>query len=761
MALDPRSLRPGEALRLLNSTPLGAVVDARRLRLDMDSAGYRIGDGRRLDLVRYGGWLAAQRHAGQEPGQQARTHSGEAWEVHRDREQQRRRVQSAAGRDIGPIPPVADPERRKEGASSLRRFCEIYGSSVFQLAWGDDHLVELERMDAAVKLGGLFAMADPRGDGKTTRCEWGALYALLNGFRSFAVIVGATEQDAEDRLESIKAELDSNDLLLADYPEVCFPIRALEGIVARTQGQVCQGERTHIEWGAKQIVLPSVPGAPACGAIVKVAGITGRIRGMNFKRRDGSSVRPDFVICDDPQTDESAKSVTQSRHRESILAGAILGLAGPGKRISGFMPCTVIQPGDMADRILDPKLHPEWNGMRTAMVKAWPKRMDLWERYIELRKDSQRMGGRGEEAAAFYAENRVAMDDGALVSWPARMEPGDLSALQHAMNILCDRGRDMFFAEYQNAPLPSEDATRSDISVESVMQRVNGLPRGTVPPWADRLTAFVDVQHSLLWWMVCAWSDDFTGAVVDYGAWPDQARPYFTQRDAKRTLARAYPKATGLEGRLYEGLDGLGGALLGREWLREDGAAIRVSQLLVDASDGNVDETIVRWCRETEHAASVMPSRGRYVGASSVPFSQYVRKPGERFGLNWIVRKGTRHAVRHVVFDTNWWKTFTASRLVQARGDKGAMTLFGKDADTHRMLAEQLTAERPVPVEAKGRKVNEWKSIPGRDNHLLDCLVGCCVSASMHGVELRVGTGRDSERDSGPVRLSDLQRRRA
>ena len=31
----------------------------------------------------------------------------------------------------------------------------------------------------------------------------------------------------------------------------------------------------------------------------------------------------------------------------------MLGLAGPGKKISGIMPCTVIRPGDMADRILD------------------------------------------------------------------------------------------------------------------------------------------------------------------------------------------------------------------------------------------------------------------------------------------------------------------------------------------------------------------------------------------------------------------------
>jgi hypothetical protein len=717
--------------------------NARQLRVDMDRAGYRIGDGRRVGLVRYGGWLAAQRHGldgRTRMPSEGRTHSGEAWETHRDREQRRRREQSAAGRDIGAIPPVADPERRAAAERDLRRFCETYGAAVFALEFAPHHIEELARIQDSVLDGGLFAMADPRGDGKTTRCEWGALFALLNGHRRFAAIIGATETDAEERLDTIKTELESNDLLLADYPEVCHPIRALEGIVARAHGQLCGGERTHIEWGARQIVLPTIAGSRASGAIIRVAGITGRIRGMKFKRRDGVSVRPDFVVCDDPQTDESARSLSQIRARESVLAGAVLGLAGPGKRISGFMPCTVIAPDDMADRILDRKRHPEWNGMRTSMVQTWPTRMDLWEQYFDLRRDSMRRGERGEDAQAFYASHREAMNAGGRASWEARRHPDEISALQHAMNMLCDRGREVFFAEYQNEPLPRDEAARGEITPDMVAMRINGLPRGTPPQWATRLTAFVDVQHSLLFWLVCAWSDDFTGAVLDYGSFPDQGRPYFGLRDAKRTLRRAFPKAQGLEGLVYAGLDGVADRLLTREWTRaDDGVPMRIARLLVDASDGNVDEAVARWTRETVHAAVAMPSRGRFVGASSVPFSQYLRKPGEQHGLNWIVRRGTRNAVRHVVYDANWWKSFVAQRLASERGDRGAMMLFGREADEHRMLGEHATAERAVSVEAKGRRVQEWKAIPGRENHLWDCLVGCAVAASMEGSALALG----------------------
>ena len=121
-----------------------------------------------------------------------------------------------------------------------------------------------------------------------------------------------------------------------------------------------------------------MPGSHASGAIIKVAGITGRIRGMKSKRADGRTVRPTLVVLDDPQTDESARSLSQG-----ILARAVLGLAGPGSKICGIMPCTVIRPGEMADSILDRDIHSECNGEQTRMADAFPTGEALWNRYAE------------------------------------------------------------------------------------------------------------------------------------------------------------------------------------------------------------------------------------------------------------------------------------------------------------------------------------------------------------------------------------------
>ncbi|MBN2474853.1 MAG: phage terminase large subunit family protein, partial [Pirellulales bacterium] len=552
---------------------------------------------------------------------------------------------------------------------------------------------------------------------------------------------------------------DGNELLLEDFPEVCFPIQCLDGIANRCSGQLYQGQRTHIGWTAKEIVLPTIANSKASGAIIKVAGITGRIRGMKYKRVDGQTVRPSLVVLDDPQTDESARSLSQCATRESILAGAVLGLAGPGKKISGIMPCTVIRPGDMADNILDRTKHPQWQGERTKMVYTLPTDEKLWAEYAEVRVEGLRAERGLADATEFYSRNREAMDAGAVVAWPERYNHDELSAVQHAMNLKLQDER-AFWAEYQNEPLAENTIEEEDLSADQIAGKINRLGRGEVPMGCNCLTMFVDVQQTLLYYVVTAWEDDFTGYIITYGAHPDQNRPYFTLRDARPTLMQV-AKGAGLEGAIYGGLEALTERFLGRGWSRDDGAEMRIDRCLIDANWGQSTDVVYQFCRQSAHAAVLTPSHGRYVGASSVPFCQYQRKRGDRVGHHWRIPhlRGSR-AVRHVVYDTNYWKSFVHARLAVALGDTGCLSLFGTAPGQHRLFAEHLTAEYRVRTEGRGRTVDEWKIRPEHvDNHWLDCLVGCAVAASMEGAVLFGVAGEQSTRHPR-VSFAELQQRR-
>jgi hypothetical protein len=694
--------------------------------------------------------------------------TGEIDRGRRDREQKRRKAQRGEARDIAAQmdaePPCADPDRRERCRLSLRLFCETYFPAQFALAWSDDHLRVIEKMERATLTGGLFALAMPRGSGKSTLAECCALWAILYGHRVFPVLIGSDQGTSVEALDSIRTELETNETILADFRLEVYPIVALDGIPHRASGQIYRGERTHIGWTADEIIMPTVAGSTASGAVFRVAGITGRIRGMKAKRADGKSIRPDLAILDDPQTDESAKSVSQSQARAAIVAGAVLGLAGPGKKIAGIMPCTVIAPGDMADRILDPQRHPEWNGERTKLIYEWPTSTKLWEKYATIRGDSLRELGNISKATEFYRANQAEMDAGAKVAWPARFNSDEISAVQNCWNLRL-ANEAAFFAEYQNAPLPDDTGSTDDLTPDLVVSRLSGYEREAVGLASPRITAYVDVQGKSLWWMVAAWADDWTGQVLDYGTFPDQGgRDYFTLRDQRITLAQVI-KGAGLEGQIHGGLAAITADIMARRYRQQDGAEVAIERMLIDANWGQSTDTVYDFCRSSAHSGVIMPSHGRGIGASSTPMSTWAKKPGERVGNGWRINPAKR-GLRSVTYDTNAWKTWTAERILTAPGDPGTLTLWGKSPDRHRMIGDHWCAEYRVRVTGRGRTCDEWKLKPGRDNHWWDCVVGTAVAASIQGMPVNApkksaNPTRSKTTDAKPARMSFAALQRA
>lgn len=106
MPIDPRKLRPVDLCRLLNSTPLGEVTSERQLYRHRTRAGFHIGDGKHIDLLRYVAWLVQDRR---EPKPEA---DGDPYDSLKERARARNAALSAAGRDIGELPAVANPERK-------------------------------------------------------------------------------------------------------------------------------------------------------------------------------------------------------------------------------------------------------------------------------------------------------------------------------------------------------------------------------------------------------------------------------------------------------------------------------------------------------------------------------------------------------------------------------------------------------------------------------------------------------------------------
>lgn len=266
---------------------------------------------------------------------------------------------------------------------------------------------------------------------------------------------------------------------------------------------------------------------------------------------------------------------------------------------------------------------------------------------------------------------------------------------------------------------------------------MNNRKRGTVPEEAEHLVAFVDVQGKLLYYVVCAFADNFTGYVIDYGAYPGQKRRYFSLNDANPTFETLYPNA-GLEGRIYSALSDLTDSLLSRVFPRDDGAEMYIEKCVVDSAWGESTKTVYQFCRQSPFSRLLMPSKGKGITAAQKPYSEYRREPGVKLGFNWrIFRVKGRQSVRLFEYDTNFWKSFLRQRLFTAIGDPGSLTIFGSDEEALRLFAEHLSSETPTATSGGGRRVDVWKLIPGRENHFLDGVVGCLAAASVCGCDLQ------------------------
>jgi len=736
-AIDLTQLTRSELLQLVNATELGAVLTRSRLRGHIDAGGARFLAGRRLHFVRYVRWLLDQAdRPAREPV---------AYDESVRRQAERNRARTKASQDVGPLPDVADWPRREAALADLRTFCEVYFPLAFRWPWGRDHLRAIEVLEDVIRHGGLFAFAMFRGAGKTTLVRAASIWALLGNRCRYAVPIAATQKDAERQLlEEMKTLLLESDELAADFPEAVGPLRSMEGSSRRQQGQHCGGRLTHVRWERDRIIFPWIwrehlppslrdrpDDAGAQGSVIYVKGLEGHVRGRNHTRPDGTVLRPDLVLLDDPQTRQSARSSLQTDDRMRLLFGDVLNLAGHDSAIAAVCLCTKIYERDLTDRLLNPEDAPEWRRQCTALFESLPANESAWEEYWSVRCAGIEAGD-PEAGNRHYARKRRVLDAGARVAWEHAYDHNrEVSAIQHGMNLKL-RDAEAFWAEMQNDPRTEQ--LRDDVlTTAQVAEKTNGRKRGTVPPAATVVTVFIDVHDALLFWVACAWEPSFTGYVIDYGTFPDQRRRWFTLRSAAETLTRRY-RGRSREAAIHAGLAELVETLSNRSWPRAGGGVLRAARVNVDMG---YKAEIVAAVKHAAGGSSMWLARGVGIKAGHRPMAEYRRRPGETHGWHWYAPnvRGTKD-FPHIVVDVNYWKSAVHAAIARPAGERGSLSLFGRSARAHELFAEHIAgSETWVETSGRGRTVHEWTPRPGEpDNHWFDGLVGCAAAASQAGI---------------------------
>lgn len=739
MPLDYTRLRPTELARLLNEeTPPGAVpVDVRDVRRHQNDAGLQIGTDGRIHLLKYAAWLRARWKGPREPTAAESATLRADYDVVKERARSRNAERSAAGRDIGELPPVANKDRRAESLASLETFCLTYLRASFFRPFSKSHRKAAKKIERAAKNGGCFALAMPRGFGKSTLLKAACLWAILNGYRRFVCLIAASSPMACRKLAEIKKWCETNDLLLADFPEVFVPIRKLGRLTGRAPGQTFRGASTYIEWSSDKIVFPTIPGSPASGSVVSASGMNGsEIRGQSHALTDGSTIRPDLVFLDDPQTRDSAKSMLQTDDREQTIFGDVKGMADSARGISIFAAVTVICKGDLAWRLLDRKRHPEYQGERTPLLWSLPTNLKLWDEYARIRAESLAADGDGSEATTFYQEHRKEMDAGAEPASEAFFFPGEVSAIQCAMNLRIDDYR-AFMAEYQNDPEDDGKKHAFQLTVEVVSHKINGFgsEEFAFPVRCSQLSAFMDVHKDILYYVVAAWEPNFSGYFIEYGTHPEQPTPFFSQSSPPVRLRDIYTKEESDVAVIIAGITDLETRLLSREWKREDKALMRIGKLLKDSKWET--EAVKSQCRRSQFAAITMASQGYFLKPGLDWYSHFNSKPGGQTGYHWRIVPPDDTGQRIVLLDADHWKSMAADRIRVAMNDPGCWSINGSNPRMIEPFAEHWCSQQRVWIQRGDTGKWHWEIKPGSpDDHWWDCSVGCAAAASMLGISV-------------------------
>ncbi|MBN1437497.1 MAG: phage terminase large subunit family protein [Sedimentisphaerales bacterium] len=645
----------------------------------------------------------------------------------------------AKERDIE-IPPVDDPARRAGFEWDDEGFLKYYGGHVFYNPFTLDQKEIIAGISDRVRYGGPQAIAAERGGGKSSITKWMAIKALCYGHSKYLVVLAGNGTLSSRILGDIKYEFETNDRLAADFPEICIPVRALEGAAQRAKSQTVNGHRTCLEWQTHQIVLPRIEGSPSSGSIMVAIGMDGAIRGLVR-----GPLRPDFVIIDDPQTRESAASRTETQSRRETIKQDILGLAGPGKIAAVMMLCTVIRCGDLADEFTDREQSPEWAGIRQRFILKWPERMDLWDEYIVMRHADQ-VGGdvSGRKARDFYLANRAEMDKGAAVSNPYRFnsdkhEDGsqmEVSALQHAFNLIATLGRDAFEAEYNNDP---KSLTAEDIGINemAVCKKLNSLKQGESPGDKQRTTAHIDVHGRRLDWAIVDWSAGLTGSVVNYGEQVVHAPTGAVTSDENIEHTRAAILSALLEMReLFEA------------------ATLGPVPDCVTVDSGWQPQPVYRFCKISGPKYHSVKGCGQGQGEKfRLPTG---RMAPSRRGAHWFMTQPPGERIWLIKYNADHYKNAVHTGFMTPADSPGSLSLFGDKAGVHRNFARQICAEVWVREFRAGKGWIEGFDVLHHHNHKLDC-----VAAAMMGAEyLRIAPVERANETQQPKQKRAGRRRR-
>lgn len=330
-------------------------------------------------------------------------------------------------------------------ATDLELFALLYFPHYCKHAFNEFHrdtFSAVEFLERAVRR----ARAAPRGYAKSTLIALiKPIHDICYGLEAFIVVISNTQDQANQKLRDIRAEVLTNAALIADYG-IGFPRKN----VGETAYIVhCNGHQTMFM---------------AFGAGVE-------IRGIRF-----GSERPSKIVVDDSEHSEEVHNESLRQKYEDWFFKVVSQIGSEFTNID-FVG-TMLHRDSLLAHLLK---NPAYDGRLYKSIISWSKREDLWLKWRDIYTNLDNPN-RLAESELFYKQNEENLLDGVRVLWPEK-EP-----YLYLMKELVEKGKRAFLNEKQNEPIQGDEALFDEMHwYREVPEGILIEKTGAVIPW-EKLT---------------------------------------------------------------------------------------------------------------------------------------------------------------------------------------------------------------------------------------------------------------------------------
>lgn len=679
----------------------------------------------------------------------------------RTRDRERKAKARAAERDIK-IPCPAEPNRRFDALQDGELFLTTYFPEVFFEPFTADRRDMHQSIVRAAMYGGDQAIAGTRGEGKTKLAIYTALFLTLKSLSPFPIVIGKNQRKSEGELRTVREKLQQSELLLADFPELCIPFKAVGGWSSRARMQTVAGEPSNLELAADHLIYPTIGrhqlpddwpdflNPVSNGQILASIGIDGSIRGTNYRDR-----RPSIAIIDDIEDRQSAESDALIEKNEETIEKDIAGLAASAKRVARVLLCTIQNRKCIAYKFTDPTKKPSFKGRRYRKMITPPDRMDLVQEYMRLRIERAEDDPDARVAFRFWRDNKAEIERDCVISNPSSFdgslhedgEPLELSAIQSYYNKVADWGEKSVATEIDNDPPEEVGPQGSGLTWHTVASRLSGLDRGQIPANASCVTAAIDLGKYLCHWVVIAWWKGAGGCIIDYGRAEVAGTDKAIDNEASEPM-------------IYRALLNWRDELLAKQYVDAAGSHRRVDAVFVDS--GTFTDAAYQFVRDV-HGAPFFVSKGigNYRDKTTETASI---KPGNHFHASYQEAQG----LWLYELNTDYWKQFVHERFLTPTFDeqnflrRGALSLFNQPNDRkHTSFAQHIVSEELVSEFKEGKGVKTYWNVVSDNNHWLDATYNAAAAASARGIYLLSPTADNPDGPTVTPRAKDANEQAA